>query len=281
MEDPVLQLLSQSGQQGGTVIDAIRIFLFQHPWIQAAVFGFPTFGLTALIAWRESHHAKIANRLRGERNEALARIADNTRRTPTQAENNATRLRKYLSKIARVSEGNNYWGNMGAEIVEVSGENILTLFIPAGSSSATASAVYVHCDNVQIIEEPYGGCALQIKVLERYGEAVNLGEIKRWEDKGTTANAPRARGPNAFQSTYHLAGSPNRRAIYVYAPTEGNPQYTLVTTADNKETGVLYGDHVNISKKFAAIQIDWLAEGFQRDGGSTGVSPGRLFLFTA
>ena len=165
--------------------------------------------------------------------------------------------------------------------MEVSEDDILTLFTPAGYSSSSAFAVHVQCDQLQIVEVPVGGCALQIKVLERYGATIQLGDIRRWEDRKIPATAHRPRGKNVFHSTYHLEGSSNRRGIYIYAPTEGNPQYTLVTVADNKETCALYGDHIDISKRFAIVQIEWLAEGFQRDAGGSGGSPDRLFVFTS
>jgi len=35
---------------------------------------------------------------------------------------------------------------------------------------------------LQIIEEPVGGCAIQIKILKRYGNVRELGQIRKWED---------------------------------------------------------------------------------------------------
>ena len=123
------------------------------------------------------------NQLEGERNRLMEKIAENTRRPLSQAEKNALKLRKYLRKLATVSEGNGNWGAMGAEIVDVSEDNILTLFVPAGYSSTSAYVVYVHCDELQIVEEPVGSCALQIKILKRYGDTLQLGEIRKWEDR--------------------------------------------------------------------------------------------------
>jgi hypothetical protein len=42
----------------------------------------------------------------------------------------------------------------------------------------------------------------------------------------------------------------------------------------------MYGSNVEISKKFAILQIDWRAEGYQHGGGGTGGSSERLFLIT-
>ena len=176
------------------------------------------------------------NQLEGERNRLMEKIAENTRRPLSQAEKNALKLRKYLRKLATVSEGNGNWGAMGAEIVDVSEDNILTLFVPAGYSSTSAYVVYVHCDELQIVEEPVGSCALQIKILKRYGDTLQLGEIRKWEDRRTPSTAPLPRGGNVFHADYSQGGSSKRRGIYIYAPTEGNPQYTLVTLDDGKET---------------------------------------------
>lgn len=46
-------------------------------------------------------------KLQAERNEALSRIAANTQRLPTEADNNARVLRKYLGQRALVTEGGN------------------------------------------------------------------------------------------------------------------------------------------------------------------------------
>jgi hypothetical protein len=120
----------------------------------------------------------------------MAKIAENTKRTLSQTERNAIKLRKYIRRTAQVSEGSGNWGPMGAEIVEVSEDGILTLFVPAGYSSSTASAVYVHCNELQIVEEPVGGCMLQIKILKRYGDTRQLDEIRKWEDRKTPFTKP-------------------------------------------------------------------------------------------
>jgi hypothetical protein len=217
-----------------------------------------------------------ANRLREQAKNAVVRIADNTTKTPTLADRNAAKLRKYIGKTAKVSEGSGGWGTP-PEIVEVNEDNIVTLFTPAGYSSTSAFAICVHCEQLQIVEEP----TLQIRVLQRYGDPIQLGEIKRWQDKGAPSSGkPLPRGRSVFNANYSLPGSSQRRGINIYAPADGNPQYTLVTLIDGQETDVLYGSNVEISKKFAILQIDWRAEGYQYGGGGTGGSPERLFLFT-
>ena len=295
-------------QRSWSLTEAIRSFLWTHPWWHAAVVIIPPILITAFLSWRELRHSAEANNLRREanhlreesktavakiaelqrkrnelereKNTLMEKIAENTRRPLTQAERNALKLRKYLRKTARVSEGNSNWGGMGAEIVEVSEDNVLTLFMPAGYTSSMAWAVYVHCDELQIVEEPIGSCSLQLKVLKRYGDTLHLGEIRKWEDRQTPSAKPLPRGDTVFNANYVKPGSPEVRRIYIYAPTDGNPLYTLVTTANGEETGVVaHGDKIEIAKKFALIQIDYCAEGFRHNGGSGGGSHG-LFVTT-
>jgi hypothetical protein len=289
----------------------LRLFLWTHPWWHAALVIVPPIALSTILGLRELSHSREANRLRGEANrlsgeanrwsedaarfseqanqfheeanrlreqanKSVDRIANNTTRAQTQGDRNADKLRKYIGKTAKVSEGSGGWGTP-PEIVEVNEDNIVTLFTPAGYSSTTAFAICVHCEQVQIVEEP----TLQIRVLQRYGDPIQLGEIKRWQDKGSPSSGkPLPRGSNVFNANYSLPGSSQRRGINIYAPVDGNSQYTLVTLVDGQETGLLYGSNVEISKKFAILQIDWRAEGYQHGGGGTGGSSERLFLFT-
>jgi hypothetical protein len=96
-------------------------------------------------------------KLQAERNEALSRIAANTQRVPTEAENNARILKNYLGQRAFVSKGGNNWGAMGAIIADVNDNNILTLFTPAGYSSSQAWGQAVRCDKLHIVEVPVRG----------------------------------------------------------------------------------------------------------------------------
>jgi hypothetical protein len=298
-----------------SLIEAIRLFLWNHPWWHAAVVIILPILITAFFSWRELRHSaeandlrrkandsrEEANRLRAESKTAVARIAElqternelerekntlmekiaeNTKRPLTQAEKNAVKLRKYIRKTAQVTEGTNYWGGMGAELVDITEDNVLTLFTPAGFSSSTAFAVYVHCDDLQIVEEAAGGCALQLKILKRYGDTLYLGEIRKWEDRQTPSTKPLPRGDTVFNANYTQPGSSEIRRLYIYAPTTGNPLYTLVTVIDGKETGmVVHGDKVEISKRFALTQIDYCAAGFRYNGG-TGGGPHGLFVAT-
>jgi hypothetical protein len=282
------------------LMEAIRLFFWTHPWWHAAAVLVPPVLVAAFFSWRELGHSAEANRLRKEskdavakigelqdqrnelereRNSLIEKIAENTKRPLSLAERNALKLRKYIRKMAQVSEDKGNWGAGGAEIVEVSDDNVLTLFTPAGYSSSMAWAVYVQCDELQMVEEPVGSCPLQIKILKRYGDTLQLGEIRKWEDKGTSATKPLPRGNTVFHATYIQPPLPEIRRILIYSPTEGNLLYTLVTEVNGKETGlVTFGDKVEISKKFALIQIEYRAEGFRHNGGTGGGSG--LFVCT-
>jgi hypothetical protein len=73
-----------------------------------------------------------------------------------------------------------------------------------------------------------------------------------------------------FHAMYRDPGSPHKRGIYIYAPTEGNPQYTLQTFVNQLEDVVLYGDNVEVSKRFAVIQVEYRAAGCRFDSGGGG-----------
>jgi hypothetical protein len=285
------------------IVETIRLFLWTHPWWHAAAVFVPPVLVAAFFSWRELRHSAEANRLRQEsktaivriaelqnernelereRNSLMEKIAENTKRPLNQAERNGLKLRKYLRKTAQVSEGDGHWGAMGAEIVEVSEDNILTLFVPAGYSSSTAFAVYVHCDELQIVEEPVGSCGLQVKIVKRYGNTLQLGEIRKWDDRRMPPTKSPPRGDTVFYANYILVGSTKSRRILIYAPTDGNPLYTLATVVDGKENDVvMYGDDVEISKKFAIIQVEYRAEGFRHNGGTGAGGSHRLFLTTS
>jgi hypothetical protein len=118
-----------------------------------------------------------ANRQRKRANEALGRIADHTQKVPTKAERNAEKLRPYLgAKIQVVNADDSRWGD-GTEIAEIK-DGVLTLFTPCGWSSSSASANYVHCEDLEIVEAPVGSVRLTIKVLKRYGTPSNLGQSR-------------------------------------------------------------------------------------------------------
>src|SRR5215472_1412386 len=76
----------------------IKDFLFAHQWFLTALAAAPALVITFL----ELRHSGEANELRREANvqrdranEALAKIAAHTKKTPTKGEKNAERLQKY------------------------------------------------------------------------------------------------------------------------------------------------------------------------------------------
>jgi hypothetical protein len=217
-------------------------------------------------------------KLQAGRNEALSRIAANTQRVPTEAENNARILKKYLGQRAFVSEGGNNWGAMGAIIADVNDSNILTLFTPAGYSSSQAWGQAVRCDKLHIVEVPVGGCAVQVNIIERYGNPTSYGEAKSWDERHVQpTHAGMQRGANVFNAQYRKDGSPKLRHIYVYASTDGSPNYTMATMEDQKETNSWYSSKLDIEKKFAVVQVEWADQKYFHNGGS-GSGPLNLFI---
>lgn len=86
-------------------------------------------------------------------------------------------------------------------VVEVSNDNIVTLFTPRSYSSSRAWCVKVHCDELEITDIPQGSCPLRLKVLKRYGPDVQLGEITKWEDRfQPAASLTFAKGDTALRA---------------------------------------------------------------------------------
>jgi hypothetical protein len=155
-------------------------------------------------------------------------VADNTVKTLSEADKIAARLRMYIGQLAYVTTGSSNWGAMGWLIAEVNDNNILQLFTPAGNSSSRAVGVFVQCDKLHLIEVPMGSCPVQINVVERYGGQIDYGEAKSWAERGSTPASARPRGNNIFYGSYRKDGTAATRGIYIYAPTNGNPDYSLV-----------------------------------------------------
>ncbi len=221
------------------------------------------------------------NSLQAERNTSLSKIAANTQRSPTEAERNADILRKYIGKCAQVTEGSNSWGAMGPIIADVNDSNIVTLFVPSGFASSHAFGQRVRCDKLQIVEELVGSCPIQIHILERYGSPTSYGEVKRWEERNapsTPAKGPR--GPNVFAVSYRKDSTSIKRGIYVFASTDGSANYLMAAFEDlqKPETDTWYLGKVEVEKKFAILQLEWMHAGWKYDGGSS--AGNSLFLLT-
>lgn len=273
----------------------IKEFFSSHSWWQDALVGLA--GITApVLAYFELRHSGEANQIRREANEFraeanrlqnkvaeleeekashLAQIAANTQRPVSQAERRAAILRRHLGARAAVSEGKGVWGT-SPEIAEVSEENVVALFSPRSPSSGAAWCAYVHCDDLEIIELPLG--SLQLRVLKRYGDIVQLGEITRWQDRFQKEATPVfAKGDCVGYATFVKPGSPEKRSLYVYASKDGANSFLLEASTGERPTG----DNVEISKTFAIMYVEYLAAGFTRSTGtgSSGNSQHyRLFL---
>jgi hypothetical protein len=80
-----------------------------------------------------------------------------------------------------------------------------------------------------------------------------------------------------FNASYRKAAMSIKRMIGVYAPTDGNPDYTLITFENNQQMDVLYLGKDEVAKKFCPLQLEWYQEGWTFDGGN---GDGGLRLFT-
>lgn len=282
----------------------IKDFLFVHTWLFSALCAAPALTI-ALLEWKHSGEANDlreeantlqvqanqlreraneyydqANKYRAEANaesaranEALRRIAEHTKKAPTKAERNTERLGAYLRKTASVvnADGSS-WGSP-AEIVEIK-DDIATLFCPAGFTSSSAFAVWVCCEDLEMIE---GVGGLTIKILKRYGTEQNLGDIRTWEQRQDPPSAPRfSKGPNVFSAAYAKPGSADRRTLSVFESADGSNSYVLEASSGQ----VRYGNNVEISRHFMLIQVELEAEGFRWNSGSSGGSKRELLIRT-
>ena len=263
---------------------AVKDFLWTHPWWHSFLAAVPVIALP-ILAYLELLHSGEANRLRAEanklradldaeRNKHLEQIAKHTERPATQAERNADTLRKHLRAKVPVTEEQGSWPD-SPEIVEVSEDNIVTLFMPRSFSSSSAWCVQVHCSDLEITNIPQGSCPLRLKVNKRYGSAVPLGEITKWEDHLLAAAAPTfAKGGTACYAMYGKPGSPETRSLHVYASSDGANSFLLEASTGEKAAG----NNEEISKRFMVLQIEYQAAGFTRSGFGTGNTPHHLFI---
>jgi hypothetical protein len=274
----------------------IRDFLWTHPWWHSFLVLLPTIALPVL-AYSDLRHSaeanelrieanrfrdeandlrKEANRERTRANEALARIADHTKKSPTKSERNAEKLQKYLrSKALVINADDSRWGE-APEIVEIKDE-VVTLFTPCGFSSSAAMENHVHCEDLEIVEAPVGSLSLTLKVLKRYGASRNLGEIKTWEERLQSSAAPLfSKGTNVFSAEYVKAGSQERRRLSIFESADGSNHYMLLSSPGE----TVYGDSQEISRKFLLAQLEFQTQGFRYGGGGSGGSKHELFINT-
>jgi hypothetical protein len=220
------------------------------------------------------------NELQAKRNVSLDQIVVGMRRDPTPAEKTAAKIRNHIGDRAYVTNHDGTsWGSMGAIIAEVN-DDIVTLFTPASQNSSRALANFGQCDRLQFLEVAIGGCPVHIKILEPFGSPVDYGEAKTWAERGGTPTTALPRGKNVFSATYRKEGIGPKRGIYVYDPTNSNPNFSLVTRDQDgqEETGVWYCNGVKeLATKFNVIQLEWVTDKWRWDGGSDNKA---LFLFT-
>lgn len=135
----------------------------------------------------------------------------------------------------------------------------------------------MRCDKLHIVEVQVGSTPVEINIVERLGSPINYGEAKSWEARNSVPTTSVPRGNNVFSASYRKDGIGKKRGVFVYASTDGTPNYSLATFEDMKETGAWYCGKVDVEKKFAILQNEWLNDGWRWDGGG---GSGGLFLFT-
>lgn len=269
---------------------ALKDFLYVHPWL----LGILTAAPGIVIAFLELLHSGEANRLRREANdlrdeanvqhreanewreranEALGRIAEHTKRQPTKADKNAERLGPYLRTKAQVINPDDTRWASAAEIVEIKND-VVTLFTPAGFSSSSASAIHVHCEDLEIIE---AAGSLTLKILRRYGTTENLGQITTWEQRLQPATVPNfSKGPNVFSVDFSKPGSSEKRRLDVFESTDGQNSYMMVASSGE----ILCGDNREVSRHFLLMQLDLDVQGFRQTGSASGGSKHPLYIKT-
>jgi hypothetical protein len=258
---------------------AIKDFFSPHSWWVDALAVLAAI-VVPVLAYFELRHSGEANQLRREANDFravanrlqcrvaeleeektshLGQIAANTQRPASQADRRAAILRQHLRTTVAVSESKGIGAWASPEIVEVRDDNVVALFSPHSSSSGAARCVYVHCDDLEIVEPPSG--SLQLKVLKRYGDTVPLGEITKWEDRFLEKAVPKfEKGDVVAHAIFGKDGSSEKRSLSICASREGADSFQLEVSPGDP----LVGNSIEISKQFMAKQIEFLAAGFVR-----------------
>jgi hypothetical protein len=222
----------------------------------------------------QAQNAELAATLNKERNEHLSKIVELMKRSPTRAQKNAEILRGHLRACVAVSSAAGGWPNP-PEIVDVSDDSIVSLFTPKGYSSGQAYLVRVDCNDLEITEYRKGSCPIQMKVNAQYGTTVPLGEITKWEDRQKPAAKPVfAKGNNVAFALYEKPGASDQRIVSIHACSDGSNSFLLQTSSGDQAEA----DNVEISKRFMAMQIDYLNAGFVRRNFSQGNGPIQLYI---
>jgi hypothetical protein len=165
-------------------------------------------------------------------------------------------------------------GGGGPLIAEVTDDNIAAFFHPAQQGSQ-AFVIYADCKDLEVIEIPIGSCPLQIKVNKRYGNFIQLGEIKRWGDRKTPSATPTfERGGAAYNAQFRRPGSPETRTLSVYTSKDGANSFLLEASTGER----FVGNNKAVSIRFLSQQVEYLSDGFQRSSAGTGASRYPLFV---
>ena len=218
---------------------------------------------------------ELRKTLDSERNQHLQDISNHTKPQPTAAQRMAAKLRGYIGQNATVSEGKGVWGS-SIEIAEVNDDCIATLFSPASYSSTQAWAVNVHCNDLELVDM---AGQLRLRVNKRYGDTMDLGNLKRWADRNQTVTAPEfpEKGHCAYNVVYSKAGSAEKRELDIYAAKDGSNRFVL----EARPSGAKFaGDNVDISKRFMMLQVEIEAEGFTHSQSGNAGSQYPLYVKT-
>jgi hypothetical protein len=260
--------------------------ILEQPWWKDVLLAIPGVA-AAVIAYFELGHSREANELRREANglrtriaeleaektEHLKQIAQNTQRPVSEAERRASILRKHLGATVAVSEGKGVWATSPV-VAEVNDDNSVALFSPRSPSSGQAWCQYVRCDDLEVVEPPQG--LPQVRVLKRYGDPIQLGDISKWEDRSQPRAAPAFnKGDVVYHASFRKPGASETRSLYVYRAQDGANSFMLEASTGER----VVSDNIGVSKRFSAMEIDYAAEGFERGNSGTGGSNAhRLFI---
>jgi hypothetical protein len=176
----------------------IRLFLWTHPWWHATAVLAPPIVISAFFSWRELRHSK-------ERNQSLHRIAElqvnlenlsylkdiaAAARPTTQGELNREKLETHLRRGTPIRLMHNSTANrphhpwaVGAKI-ENTDERGITIFTPAGQSSALAYIDYVLYADIKIVDATAQGFG-EIVVITIHKTTCECGSASTLEEAMT------------------------------------------------------------------------------------------------
>lgn len=270
--------------------DAIKSFLWTHPWWHSFLVAVPTMALPIIAILELRHSGEIVEltkqklvlqkELDTERNKQLGnlghlgQIAEHIKPPTTVAEKNAAKLLKHKDQMVSIFKDGGHVTDT-PQIVEISDDNIVSLFFPVSMHMSSAELWMVDCAEVEIVDFPHGSCPIRMNVNKLHGPAVRLGEITRWEDRHKpTAKPTIEKGQMAWRQNFIKVNSPEKRDLIIFGARDGSNAYIL----EAQPIGVFTGDNVEISKRASSLRIDYLNEGFKSGGYGTGISAYPIYL---